>query len=94
MQNQARVDTVEKLREFVRFTLCEQNSLEVEAFPFTEKPLSQAGRQCGLYFCLHGPRSVKFIAIWDSDKNTVLFYSCNGERLLKAPVSVSERVAT
>jgi hypothetical protein len=43
-----------------------------------------------MFFCLHGPRAVKFSAIWETDRNQVLFYDSNGERfqktqLLEAP---------
>jgi hypothetical protein len=43
----------------------------------------RAGRPCGVYFCLHGPRSVKFSAIWDAENNYVLFYGSTGERFHK-----------
>jgi len=56
----------------------------------TRKILVRGGKPCGIYFCLHGPRGVKFTAIWETDRNCVLFYGCGGERfqktqLLEAP---------
>jgi hypothetical protein len=53
----------------------------VGAFELTEKVLRRQAGLCGMYFCLHGPRSVKFIAIWETDRNTVLFYGSGGERV-------------
>ena len=34
-------------------------------------------------FCLHGPRAVKFTAIWETEHNRVLFYGSTGERFQK-----------
>ncbi len=50
----------------------------------TERILVRGGKPCGIYFCLHGPRSVQVTAIWETDRNTVLFYNCSGERFHKA----------
>jgi hypothetical protein len=68
------------LRDFVNKTLCEHNQLEPNAFPLTERILLRGGRPCGVYFCLHGPRAVKFSAIWETDRNSILFYGATGER--------------
>jgi hypothetical protein len=43
-----------------------------------------------MYFCLHGPRAVHLTAIWETDRNTILFYGSRGERahrtrLIEAP---------
>ncbi len=46
----------------------------------TERILTRSGKPCGIYFSLHGPRSVKLTAIWETEKNTVLFYASTGER--------------
>jgi hypothetical protein len=35
-----------------------------------------------MFFCLHGPRSVKITAIWDFQKNTIFFYGADGQRML------------
>ena len=51
------------LRDYVNQILCEHNQLETDAFPLTERILVRAGKPCGMYFCLHGPRAVKFSAI-------------------------------
>jgi len=71
------------LREYVNLTICEHNHLQLGAFPMTERMLSRGGRPCGIYFCLHGPRAIKFTAIWETERNQVLFYGPDGERFLK-----------
>ena len=52
-------------------------------FNITERILVRGRRPCGIFFCLHGPRSVKLTAIWETDRNTILFYSSSGERVVK-----------
>jgi hypothetical protein len=71
------------LREYVNEILCEHNELEIDAFPLTQRILVRAGKPCGIYFCLHGPRAVRFSAIWETHRNTVLFYGSTGERFHK-----------
>jgi len=78
------IDNLNDLRNYVQQTICEQNELERGAFQVTERILVRGRRPCGIFFCLHGPRSVKLTAIWETDRNTVLFYSSSGERTLKA----------
>ncbi|MGA2620384.1 MAG: hypothetical protein ABSF26_22415 [Thermoguttaceae bacterium] len=56
----------------------------------TERILRRGDKPCGVYFCLHGPRATRFSAIWETDRNQILFYGCAGERfqktqLLEAP---------
>ena len=85
------IDNLNDLRSYVHETICEQNELQVGAFQITERILVRGKRACGIFFCLHGPRSVKFTAIWETDRNTILFYSSSGERvgktqLVQAPV--------
>jgi len=74
------VHSLEELRQFVNEVLCEHSQLEVGAFPMTERALIRGKRPCGLMFCLHGPRAVKYTAIWETDGNRILFYGCDGER--------------
>jgi hypothetical protein len=84
------ISNLENLRQYVIEVLCERNQLELGAFPVSERILVRSGKPCGLFFCLHGPRSVKFTAIWETEQNTILFYDATGERihrtrLLRAP---------
>ena len=46
----------------------------------TQRLLLRNRRPCGIYFCLHGPRNVKLTAIWETDRNSILFYANNGHR--------------
>lgn len=78
------IDNLNDLRTYVHQTLCDQNELQQGAFQVTERILVRGKRPCGIFFCLHGPRSVKLTAIWETDRNTILFYSSSGERTLKA----------
>jgi len=77
------IHTFAELHDYVNQTICQQYELQPDAYPLTERVLNRGGRPCGLYFCLHGPRAVKFIAIWETDSNSILFYGSNGERFLK-----------
>jgi len=77
------IGELSELREYVNLTICEHNHLQLGAFPMTERSLFRGGRPCGIYFCLHGPRATKFTAIWETDRNQVLFYGPDGERFLK-----------
>jgi hypothetical protein len=79
------------LRNYVHETICQQNELQFGAFQITERILVRGRKACGIFFCLHGPRSVKLTAIWETDRNTILFYSSSGERvgrtqLVEAPM--------
>ena len=84
------------LREYVNETFCDHYQLQIGAVQITEKILRRGGKPCGIYFCLHGPRAVKFSAIWETDHNQILFYSSSGERFLKTQLLEApslERVA-
>src|SRR5687768_10991348 len=78
-----RILDLDDLRKYVHSTICEKNELEIHAFEVTERILVRRGRPCGIFFCLHGPRSVKLTAIWETDRNSILFYGSSGERVLK-----------
>jgi hypothetical protein len=75
-----RLDDLTALRRYVSETLCEKDQLEVNSFPISEQILVRCGAPCGVYFCLHGPRSLRLTAIWETDRNTILFYGSRGER--------------
>ena len=85
-----RLHNLESLREYVNKVLCEFDQFEIGAFRMTERLLVRGNRPCGIFFCLHGPRSVKVTAVWETESNTILFYSSTGERfqrtrLMNAP---------
>ncbi len=68
------------IRKCIETRLCELGELEPDQFPVTERPLIKGGKHVGIYFCLHGPRSVKITAICDLVCNTVIFYGSDGIR--------------
>jgi hypothetical protein len=76
-------DSLNSLREYINNTLCEHCELQSGAFPMTERILMRQGKPCGIYFCMHGPRATRFSAIWETDRNQILFYDCGGERFQK-----------
>jgi hypothetical protein len=82
------------LKNFVHQTICDQNELELGVFPFAERILARGGKPCGIFFCLYGPRSVKFTAIWETERNTILFYGSSGERILKTQLAHAPRLVT
>jgi hypothetical protein len=74
------LQTLDDLKTYVNKTLCEHEQLEASAFRMTEQILVRSSKPCGMYFCLHGPRETKFSAIWETERNTILFYDSTGER--------------
>lgn len=66
---------------FVHEQICRDQNLEQGVFPFSEQPLTFSGRPCGTFFCLFGPRQVRYTAIWERRTNSVLFYGSNGQRI-------------
>lgn len=77
------IRTLEDLRSYVHQTLCAKESLLEDQFHMTEMQLTRRGRDCGLQFSLHGPRSVRLGAIWASDHNLIYFYDAQGLRYSK-----------
>ena len=75
-----RFGTYAELRDFIYNTLCQCEQLVVGAFPMSERLLKRNGAPCGVLFSVHGPRSVIFNAVWETDRNTVRFYTSTGER--------------
>jgi hypothetical protein len=87
LDDSPRINCLDDLRVYVHETICQHNELEFNAFTMTERILVRGGEPCGLYFCLHGPRAVKFTAIWEMDRNSVLFYSATGERVQRSQLT-------
>jgi len=74
------IRSLDELRRYVNEILCEHCELKIGAFVMTEKVLKRGSKPCGIFFCLHGPRAVKFTAIWEMDRNRILFYGSGGQR--------------
>lgn len=79
---------MDSLRQFVRCQLAELGHLEEQAFPMTERVVVRNGQPCGIYYCMHGPRSVKLTAVADMHSNKILFYGSDGQRAAQVPVPV------
>lgn len=77
------IENLQDLRNYVNNTICSRFQLNKGAFQLTERVLFRRGKPCGLLFYLYGPRAARFSAIWEMEKNQVLFYHPNGERFLK-----------
>lgn len=86
-----RIESLDDLRIFVNRTICDLEQLELGAFPISERVLLRRGKPCGIYFCLHGPRSVKFSAIWETEQHRILFYDAAGERYHRTQLVSAER---
>ncbi len=85
------IHTLDELRAFVHQTLCERENILADQFGLSETSLIRSGRDCGLHFCLRGPRNVRLEAIWVADHNTIYFYDARGMRFLK--IQLVERLA-
>ncbi|MBU6174430.1 MAG: hypothetical protein KGQ60_11535 [Planctomycetes bacterium] len=68
------------IREIVEKEICNQNQLLPKAFPLTERLLHKQGSPCGIFYCLHGPRSIRLTAVFDIATARVLFYDSTGQR--------------
>lgn len=78
------VRSLSDLKYFVYQTLCRDHELLMNAFPTSETVLKRGKeRFCGMMFCLHGPRAVKFSAIWEKANNRILFYGPDGKRYMQ-----------
>lgn len=77
------IQDLNDLRNYVHHTICDQNQLEPNVFEVTSRILVRGKRPCGMFFCVQGPRSVRLTAIWETDRNCILFYGSAGERTLK-----------
>ncbi len=75
------IRTLEDLQSYIYKTLCVDNDLLNDAFPKSKRLIRCSnGELCGVMFCVHGPRTVDFTAIWERKKNRIFFYGPTGER--------------
>lgn len=86
------INDLNELRDYVNETLCQHEQLEIGAFPLSERILIRSGKPCGIYYRLHGPRAVQYSAIWETDRNTILFYGSTGERFLRTQLTSNPRL--
>ncbi len=79
--------TADELRRYVRDTLCDRDRLAPDAVHFLEGCVKRAGRTCGVYFEVEGPRMMRSHAIWVGDEHRILFYDSHGTRFAEARLS-------
>ena len=82
--------SIEQLRQLVSKVLCSQSDFEEDIFRLSEKLLKKGQEICGIFFCLHGPRSVKLTAVWESQENSIRFYGSNGEKFKTINLEAAE----
>jgi hypothetical protein len=83
----------EALSKRVEQRLCEIGHLLSGQFPMTQREVVRSGKVVGIYFCVHGPRSVKMTAICDFRKDQIIFYGSDGIRKESTPVKFNSSVA-
>ena len=88
------IQTVQDIRTYVYENICEHNKLEPGVFQMTARLLTRGDKPCGIFFCLHGPRSVRLTAIWETDRNSLLFYDSAGERTLMTKLTQLPKLVT
>jgi hypothetical protein len=86
----ASLPTLDQLRDFVRDRLCAVDRLDPAQVQLRQALIRRAGRPCGLFFQVRGPRLMKTYAVWAGDEHRILFYNsqgdrCDGVRLSDAP---------
>jgi hypothetical protein len=79
--------TVEKLRSHVLSTLCAHDELDPRQTPIHEALIVRAGKPCGLFFQVHGPRLLKTHALWAGEENRIFFYDSTGMRFAESRLS-------
>jgi hypothetical protein len=79
--------TLPVLREHVLKMLCEHDHLDPGQTPLHEALIQRAGRPCGLFFQVQGPRLVRNYAVWAGEENRLLFYDSTGVRFAEVRLS-------
>lgn len=83
---QLRITNCSELYDYVNETICLHNHLKKDSFHMTKRLLRRSGRPCGIFYCVHGPRMVKLTAIWEAEKNQILFYGPTGEKVQQTKI--------
>jgi hypothetical protein len=87
MDTVVNLPTLDMLREHVRRTLCARDQLDPAQTPLHQAVITRAGRPCGLFFQVQGPRRVKTYAVWAGDEDRILFYDSTGQRFSEIRLS-------
>jgi hypothetical protein len=88
-----RLEDLNAIRSYVNQTLCEKDQLDANLFPLYEETLVRGGTPCGVCFFVFGPRSLCLTAIWETDSNTILFYSSRGQRFRRTQLISPPQIA-
>lgn len=70
----------EEVSRHVNQVLCQWENLEPGQFALTDRPLDLGGAPWGVLYCLHGPRSTRPTAVWQRERDLILFYDSAGQR--------------
>ena len=83
----AALPRLEDLRRHVLRTLCAHDQLDPAQTPLHQAVITRAGKPCGLFFQVKGPRLLKVYAVWAGEENRVLFYDSTGLRFAETRLS-------
>jgi hypothetical protein len=72
--------TTEALRDHVKDVLCGHDRVDPSQAELRQADVERAGRVCGVFFQVRGPRLLRAHALWATDERRVLFYESTGER--------------
>lgn len=87
MEQVARLPSLDALREHVHLVLCQHDQLDPEQTPMHSSRISRAGRPCGLFFQVQGPRQVRSYAVWAGEEGRILYYDSKGMRFAETRLS-------
>lgn len=79
--------TLEELRRHVLQKLCSHDQLDPVQTPLHQAVIARAGRPCGLFFQVQGPRLLKTYAVWAGEEDRILFYDSTGLRFAESRLS-------
>ena len=79
------VPDFDELRGYVREVLCRQADLDLQT-PLIESTLRRRGEPVGIEYLLLAPRSIRLSAVWESQRDRVLFYDQKMTRFQTTPV--------
>jgi hypothetical protein len=82
-----RLQSLDELRTHVLNVLCNHDQLDPAQTPLRQAVITRAGRSCGLFFQVQGPRMVKTYAVWAGEENRILFYDSTGHRFAQTRLS-------
>ena len=79
--------TLDQLRQHVLARLCARDQLDPKQTQLHQAVITRAGRACGLFFQVQGPRMVKTYAVWAGEEDRILFYDSAGGRFAETRLS-------